>query len=151
MAEHRFTLSISDAVAEAVGPGFIEAVAAAKLAEAELLIEKQAAYGPNNIARPPHGITPQAALLVRINDKLQRLGNLLERDVTSPEGSEARADTWIDVANYGTIGRLVEDGGWPGLPATLPPNRPAGPSPKAERSLLLNRAMVGDIDLSLWD
>lgn len=94
---------------------FLYAVYAAKLDEALVLIQKQQAYGPNNIARPPSGITPETALLVRINDKLQRLGNLLSSDNDSPPGSEPRLDSWGDLSNYGTIGGLVDRGLWPGL------------------------------------
>jgi len=106
---------IDSGTADRVGEPFIERVLDAKLAEAAVLIEKQAAYGPHNIGRPPHGISPQVALVVRINDKIQRLGSLLSAGTTQPAGSEARVDTWGDIANYGTIGTLVETGQWPGV------------------------------------
>lgn len=107
--------TITDDVYGRVGAQFVTDVLQAKLAEAVVLIEKQAAYGPYNIARPPHGITPAVALAVRINDKVQRLGTLLAADDAAPAGSESRFDTWGDISNYGTIGGLVEGGAWPGL------------------------------------
>ena len=110
-------LTIPTELVQSVGEDFVYAVMKRKVAvEARLLIEKQAAYGPANIANPPSGITPQAALLVRINDKVQRLGNLLFGSVSKPVGSESRADSWPDGANYFTIGGMVDvDGTWPTL------------------------------------
>jgi len=110
-------LNIPLPLVQDVGEDFVHAVLRRKVAiEAKLLIEKQAAYGPSNIANPPSGITPQAALLVRINDKVQRLGNLLFGDVSKPVGSESRADSWPDGANYFTIGGMVDvDESWPTL------------------------------------
>lgn len=110
-------LNLSESLVQDVGEDFVQAVLYRKIAvEARLLVEKQAAYGPANIANPPSGITPQAALLVRINDKVQRLGNLLFGDVSKPVGSESRADSWPDGANYFTIGGMVDvDRTWPTL------------------------------------
>jgi hypothetical protein len=110
-------LTLPPSVVESVGNDFVVSVLHRKVTvEARLLIEKQAAYGPANIANPPSGITPQAALLVRINDKVQRLGNLLFGDVSKPVGSESRDDSWPDGANYFTIGGMVDvDGTWPTL------------------------------------
>ena len=110
-------LNLPDTLIQDVGEDFVHAVLYRKVAiEAKLLMEKQAAYGPANIANPPSGITPQAALLVRINDKVQRLGNLLFGSVAKPVGSEARADSWPDGANYFTIGGMVDvDRTWPTL------------------------------------
>lgn len=110
-------LSLPSSLVQDVGEDFVQAVLYRKVAiEARLLMEKQAAYGPANIANPPSGITPQAALLVRINDKVQRLGNLLFGDVSKPVGSESRADSWPDGANYFTIGGMVDvDRSWPTL------------------------------------
>lgn len=106
---------LPDDIVDRVGVDFIDAVLAVKVREARVLIEKQAAYGPYNIARPPHGISPQVALTVRCNDKVQRLGTLLSADDATPAGSESRADSWGDLANYGSIGTMVEEGTWPGL------------------------------------
>lgn len=100
---------------ERVGEQFIADVLRAKAEEAKVLVLKQAAYGPDNIGKPPHGISPEVALTVRINDKVQRLSTLLTAGDSQPAGSEARTDTWGDIANYGTIGTLVEAGLWPGL------------------------------------
>ena len=106
---------LSDKVRAAISEDFVRHVMEAKLAEAIVLCEKQAAYGPHNIGRPPNGIAPEVALVIRINDKVQRLGTLLSQGVAVPAGSEVRADSWGDIANYGTIGGLVEAGLWPGV------------------------------------
>lgn len=107
-------LTFDRATIDAVTGGFIDEVISRKMDEARVLVEKQQAYGPYNIARPPNGVTPQIALVVRINDKLQRLGTLLSSGNANPTGSEARRDTWGDGANYFTIGGMLEDGVWPG-------------------------------------
>jgi len=117
-------LRIPALLAETVGVQFCQHVLLTKAREALVLLEKQAAYGPHNIGRPPTGISPEVALTVRINDKVQRLGTLLATANAIPQGSEPRKDAWLDISNYGTIGTLVETGRWPGLqrdgkPATL--------------------------------
>lgn len=108
--------TISSEVVAEVGEEFVKAVLYRKVGiEAKLLMEKQAAYGPRNIANPPTGITPQVALLVRINDKLQRLSQLLSTNIRKPQGSESRGDSWLDGANYFTIGGMLDvDRTWPG-------------------------------------
>jgi hypothetical protein len=95
-----------------VGDRFARVVMEEKMAEALVLLQKQAAYGPHNIGRPPNGVSPQVALVVRINDKVQRLGTLLSSGEQSPQGSEPRLDTWGDIANYGTIGTIIEKTLW---------------------------------------
>lgn len=84
-----------------------------KQQELDVLLQKQRDYGPFNIARPPSGITPEVALAVRINDKLQRLGNLLAAGYGP--SNESLADTALDIANYGTILSSVLEREWPGL------------------------------------
>lgn len=106
---------VDEALVEQVGERFISDVLAIKTDEAMVLIQKQAAYGPHNIGRPPHGISPEVALIVRSNDKLQRLSTLVSAGEAQPAGSESRLDTWGDLSNYGSIGTMVETGRWPGL------------------------------------
>lgn len=108
-------LHVDGALVEQVGEKFVSDVLATKMDEALVLIQKQAAYGPDNIGRPPHGISPEVALVVRSNDKMQRLGTLLSSGNAQPPGSESRLDSWGDLANYGSIGTMVETGRWPGL------------------------------------
>lgn len=71
-----------------------------------VLDSKQQDYGPRNIAD-----FGAAGVLVRANDKIQRLRNLLERGAEAKH--EAVADSWLDLANYGIIGFLCETGQWP--------------------------------------
>ena len=68
------------------------------------LIERQRKYGVENISR--HG---EFGVLVRLDDKLARLGNQEEHH------DESREDTWVDVAGYGIIGLMVNRKIW-GLP-----------------------------------
>lgn len=71
-----------------------------------LLDRKQSDYGPSNIAR--HG---QLGVVVRLDDKIARLSNLLANK-TVPK-FESIEDTWHDIANYGIIGSMVCRGDWP--------------------------------------
>ena len=75
-----------------------------------ILVGRQIDYGPNNVARAwPDAIT---ALIVRMNDKFERIKNL--------HGSEAAfgervRDSWLDLCNYAAIGVMVLDRTWPNL------------------------------------
>lgn len=71
-----------------------------KLADvADLIISKQKDYGSGNILNSP--IDPKLAVLVRLNDKLQRFGNLLEKGRTA--SNESLKDTAKDIQGYGAI------------------------------------------------
>jgi len=72
----------------------------------ELFAKKQADYGPGNIAK-----FGEVGLLVRLNDKLERLINLVTQN-KRPE-NEAIEDTLRDIANYAIIWLIVRDGKWP--------------------------------------
>lgn len=67
---------------------------------------KQHSYGADNIAKK--GVL---GICVRTNDKIERLGVLLERGENPTE--EGRIDTLGDIGVYGLIGLLVEWGLWP--------------------------------------
>lgn len=83
-----------------------EEVLAAKIKECgELMMRKQADYGPGNIA--DYGVLGVA---VRINDKSQRLKNLLTKN--RQPTNESMRDTFMDLANYGLIGLMLIDGDW---------------------------------------
>ena len=75
---------------------------------AELMISKNADYGPKNISEAPGG--PINGLTVRLYDKVARLGNLTATGSTPKH--ESIRDTFLDIANYGIIGLLVLDGKW---------------------------------------
>ena len=85
-----------------------------KLHEAQVFAEKQADYGPGNIGRPPFGIEPEQALTVRLTDKIARIMHLTRTGVMDAQ-NEPLADSWLDIANYGTIGATVSAGQWPHL------------------------------------
>ena len=72
-----------------------------------VLDSKQQDYGPRNIAD-----FGELGVLVRVNDKLQRLRNLLEKGADKAK-HEAKNDSWLDLSNYGIIGYLIATGAWP--------------------------------------
>lgn len=106
-----YTISIDDDLATRVGHRFVEDVIQNKSSEALVLIEKQADYGPNNIARCPIG--PTNGLIVRLFDKVARLAHLTSGS-WSPKNESLR-DTGLDIANYGTILSMVLTEQWPNL------------------------------------
>ena len=77
-----------------------------KLGEAQVIVDKQRDYGPGNInAFGDYGV------LVRANDKLERLKTLYSAD--GEPKHESLDDSWLDLANYGTIARMYRGGVWP--------------------------------------
>lgn len=72
----------------------------------EVLLRKQKDYGPQNIA-----LTGITGVAVRLNDKIQRLINLIRQDST-PE-FESIEDTAIDIMNYGAILLMLIRKQWP--------------------------------------
>jgi len=76
-----------------------------------ILLKKNADYGPSNIADSPGG--PLNGILVRMWDKMSRLRHLVESGV-EPENESLR-DTLMDMANYSLIAMIVLDGNWPGM------------------------------------
>jgi len=75
------------------------------LEDIKLFDKKQHDYGPGNIAKfGVHGV------LVRTNDKLERLINLYRNDRT-PE-NESIKDTWQDLSVYGAIARTLLQERW---------------------------------------
>ena len=78
-----------------------------------LFCQKQADYGRNNVA-----VGGEQGLTIRLGDKVSRLFNLLgigygSNGSKSPSVNEPVSETFIDVANYGTIGVMVMRGLWP--------------------------------------
>lgn len=68
---------------------------------------KQRKYGHNNIAS-----MGKPGLVIRMNDKLQRLKRFVFEGVTGDvEGSEE--DAWLDMAGYALMGVMVNRGWWP--------------------------------------
>jgi hypothetical protein len=78
--------------------------------DAALFDRKQRDYGPGNIGDSWQAFG-MASLLVRMNDKMQRLLNL-SRTGAAPE-NESVLDSLSDLANYATIARMCIAGEWP--------------------------------------
>jgi Nucleotide modification associated domain 1 len=74
-----------------------------------LLITKQADYGPGNINNAFGG--PINGLMVRIGDKFERLKNLYGHG-RAPQ-HEPIEDSFKDMANYAVIALMIERGKWP--------------------------------------
>ena len=74
---------------------------------AVLAAKKQNDYGPENIR-----ITGLPGLSTRIMDKASRLVNLTINKKGAEVDDERVFDTLMDIANYGTIGMLLEKGKW---------------------------------------
>lgn len=72
----------------------------------ELWKRKQRDYGSGNIAA-----NGTAGVVVRINDKMQRLRNLILESVKP--SLESIEDTWLDILGYAIIGLLLHRGHWP--------------------------------------
>jgi hypothetical protein len=84
----------------------ITKVAAAQLQKyLELFLKKQESYGMGNI-----GSFGELGVLVRLNDKIERLKNLVYRKTSND--LEAVEDTWDDALGYALIGKLVHLGLW---------------------------------------
>lgn len=75
----------------------------------DILAKKQRDYSPNNILLAPGG--PLNGLLVRMNDKMERLKNLHYNTVEP--SNESFDDTLLDLANYCVIALMVRNGEWP--------------------------------------
>ena len=65
----------------------------------QMFDRKQKDYGSGNISD-----FGEIGVLIRLNDKINRLKNLLNSQ--GPVNCESVADTWDDIANYGLIGKL---------------------------------------------
>ena len=72
---------------------------------AELFDSKQHDYGSANIS-----MFGEYGVLVRLNDKLQRLINLQKR--ADAPANESIEDTWRDIGGYGFIGEMLHNGEW---------------------------------------
>lgn len=75
----------------------------------DILCSKQRDYSPNNIALAPGGA--MNGLLVRMNDKMERLKNLYYNTVDPY--NESFDDSLLDLANYCVIALMVRNGEWP--------------------------------------
>lgn len=77
------------------------------LQQAVLFDRKQQDYGSGNIGR-----FGECGVLVRANDKVERLRNLLWVRQGATPCHEAILDTWQDLHVYGAIGSLCHQNKW---------------------------------------
>ena len=83
----------------------------------ELFCKKQMDYGPSNIAMGTSLDTDEEkrlskiGLIVRINDKIQRLINLVVKNNRKAQ-NEPTVDAFKDLSVYGIIAQIVEAGKW---------------------------------------
>ena len=73
----------------------------------EIFKKKQACYGKGNIAK-----FGELGVLVRANDKIERLINLIYKNTENKLPEETINDTWLDLADYALIALLVRSGAW---------------------------------------
>ena len=83
----------------------------------QLFCKKQMDYGPSNIAMGTSLDTDEEkrlsliGLIVRINDKVQRLINLVVKNNREAQ-NEPTIDAFKDLACYGIIAQIVKNGKW---------------------------------------
>jgi hypothetical protein len=84
----------------------------------ELFAQKMLDYDIGNIAlgstlEDPEDVTLSlTGIWLRINDKINRLKNLLKRNGKNYVQGEGMVDSFIDIANYGIIAMIVMRGKW---------------------------------------
>ena len=83
-----------------------------------LFLHKQHDYGPGNISVGTQLQTEDeihlslTGLWFRMNDKIQRLKNLLMNNRESAVEGEPMEDAYLDVSNYGIMATIVSRGKW---------------------------------------
>ena len=75
------------------------------LSDIQLFDKKQHDYGPGNIAK-----FGEFGVIVRTNDKLERLINLNKRN--DSHANESIIDKWQDLSGSGAIARVVIQDQW---------------------------------------
>jgi hypothetical protein len=84
----------------------------------EMFAQKMLDYGIGNISlgstlEDPEDVTLSlTGIWLRINDKINRLKNLLKRNGKNYVQGEGMVDSFIDIANYGIIAMIVMRGKW---------------------------------------
>jgi len=82
-----------------------------------LFCKKQMDYGPSNISMGTGLVNDEekrlslVGLIVRINDKVQRLLNLIVKNNREAQ-NEPTIDAFKDLACYGIIAQIVQKGKW---------------------------------------
>lgn len=86
-------------------------------ADYELFCKKQLDYGPGNIKMGTDLSSEEdlrlslTGLIIRMNDKIQRLIHLVIKTQREPE-NESITDAFDDLTVYGIIARIVSNGKW---------------------------------------
>lgn len=83
------------------------AVIRVMLENAILFDRKQQDYGPKNITS-----FGSFGILVRMNDKMERLKSLMGKKRRKPQNESIR-DSFKDIANYALMAVVLEKGEWP--------------------------------------
>jgi hypothetical protein len=84
----------------------------------ELFARKMMDYGLGNIALGTTLDEPEdiqlslTGIWLRVNDKVNRLKNMLKRKGYNYVAGETMMDSFVDIANYGIIAMLVMRGQW---------------------------------------
>ena len=84
----------------------------------QLFLFKQHDYGPGNISVGTQLQTKEeihlslTGLWFRMNDKIQRLKNLLMSGRKNAVEGEPMEDAFLDIANYGIMATIVKNGKW---------------------------------------
>ena len=84
----------------------------------ELFAQKQMAYGKGNIMLggdigvDEDRVAAIRGITIRLNDKMQRLLNLVLKGIANPLKNESVSDTFMDMSIYGIISLIVERGEW---------------------------------------
>ena len=82
-----------------------------------LFCRKQMDYGPSNISMGTSLVTDDErrislmGLIVRMNDKIQRLLNLMVKNNREAQ-NEPTTDAFADLSCYGIIAQIVQNGKW---------------------------------------
>ena len=84
----------------------------------KLFAEKMLSYGIDNIAMGTSLENKEdiklslTSIWIRMNDKMNRLKNLVLRNNNNPLNNETVLDTWVDLVNYSIIAQLVSTDKW---------------------------------------
>ena len=78
----------------------------------ELFAKKQHDYGPGNISMGGNKELSLLALAIRMNDKVQRLLNILHNNKGETTVEESLKDTFQDLSVYGVIAQIVSNDKW---------------------------------------
>jgi len=99
-------------------PALAEAFKETQQEQYELFAKKMMDYGLSNIAlgstlEDPEDINLSlTGIWLRVNDKVNRLKNLLKRNGRNYVQGETMIDSFIDISNYGIIAMLVMKDKW---------------------------------------